>query len=221
MIALIPQPLPTKLDVQPDNLRLFERYDNISEGIFGIAADGLDGSTRLTAPFSSKCQLLRESRPPAPREFVFTIRDSRQTLAASLSLRFVVGSRKISSVPAEQIESQATFFAARRLRAVFLTVEAARFTAHLRFIASASRRRPSSVIPLLRGAAFVETVGVEVSAALFKAQCFFCARERRFLRLRVAGSAMAGDDAGAADSIPSTSLNAASASSIAVFWRSN
>ena len=96
------------------------------------------------------------------------------------------------------------------------TAEAARFTAHRRLIASASRLRPSGVIRTFRRAAFTGVAAGVASAAFFAAHRLFCPSDRRFRLippLRVAGAFAAGPGA----AIPSIPRNAASARSMAVF----
>ena len=112
----------------------------------------------------------------------------------------------------------AAFAPARVLRFSFFT--AARFTAQRRFIASASRLRPSGVKVRFRYAGFAELAAGATSAAIFAAQRFFCPSDRRF------GVAFGGrplrfaTTSGGASTLP-TSSNAASARSMADFYRSS
>ena len=117
---------------------------------------------------------------------------------------------------------QAVFLATRR----FLTADAARFTAHRRFMASASRLRPSGVKLLLRvaGVSFgTASPDASCAAAFLAAQRFLSALMRRFFPsgdippLRVAGKPAASCEV----ATPSTSRSAARARSIAVFRRSS
>jgi hypothetical protein len=117
---------------------------------------------------------------------------------------------------------QAAFFAARFFVPEDLTADAALLTAQRRFIASASRSRPSGVIRTLRAAALRGAALLVPSAARFAAHRFLNAAESLFRPsgvippVRFAGLA---EDfaavAGAEAEVPSTSRNAASARSIA------